>query len=151
MCACIYIFLMKYMLTFYLLLFADLNIFAPLDEVCSGDSTISYCSRDGDVLQWSYDRMRIVALSDRRDTSGIILVGGIYFTVTLIFVNSTLTTSNISFTATSAADGKVLSCIGGTAASTATIRVVTDGKLLRNMQLQFWTKQKSKGHTYHLN
>ena len=74
--------------------------------------------------------MRIVTLNDQSDASMIFMVDGIDFTVTLIFLNTTLTISNISFIATLAADGKVLSCAGGTLASTATIRVVTDGKPL---------------------
>ena len=110
---------------------AALNIFAPPGEVCSRDMATSSCSRDGDVLQWSYDTMRVIALTDRSDASMILMVDGITFTVTLIFLNTTLTISNISFTATPAADGKNLSCIGGTLASTATIHVVTDGKPLR--------------------
>ena len=75
--------------------------------------------------------MRVIALGVRIDASMILMVDGIAFTVTLIFLNTSLTTSNISFIATLAADGKVLSCAGGTLASTATIRVVTDGKPLR--------------------
>ena len=73
--------------------------------------------------------MRVIAVSDRSDASMILMVDGIDFTVSLIFLNTSLTISNISFIATPAADGKVLGCAGGTAASTATIRVVTDGKL----------------------
>ena len=74
--------------------------------------------------------MRVITLSNRSDASMILMVDGIDFTVTLIFLNTSLTISNISFTATPAADGKVLRCAGGTAASTATIGVVTDGKPL---------------------
>ena len=91
----------------------------------------SSCSREGDALEWSYDSMRVITLSDRSDASMILVVDGIDFTVTLIFLNTSLTISNISFIATLAADGKNLSCAGGTAASTATIHVVTDGKPLR--------------------
>ena len=74
--------------------------------------------------------MQVITLSDQSNASMIYMVDGIDFTVTLIFLNTSLTTSNISFIATPATDGKVLGCAGGTAASTATIRVVTDGKLL---------------------
>ena len=105
-------------------------MFIPPDEVCSGETATSSCSRDGRALEWSYDGMRVITLSGRSDASMNILVDGINFTVSLIFLNSTLTISNISFTATPAEDGIVLRCAGGTLASTATIRVVTDGKSL---------------------
>ena len=98
--------------------------------MCSGNTATSSCSRDDSALEWSYDSMRVITLSDRSDASMILMVDGIDFTVTLIFVNTSLTISNISFTATPATDGKVLGCAGGTAASTATILVVTDGKPL---------------------
>ena len=98
--------------------------------MCSGEIASSSCSRDGLALEWAYDSMRIVTLNDQSDASMILMVDGIDFTVTLIFLNTTLTISNISFTATPAADGRNLSCAGGTLASTATIRVVTDGKPL---------------------
>ena len=130
---------------------AALNIFAPPGEVCSGDMATSSCSRVGDLLEWSYDRMRIVILSDRSGASTIVLVDGISFTVTLTFLNFTVTTSNITFTATQASDGKNLSCAGANLLSRAAIRVVTDGKLFGNTQLLFWTKLKKKCHTYHLN
>ena len=109
---------------------AAVNVFTPPGEVCSEEKATSSCSRDGRVLEWAYDSMRVITLSDRSDASMILMVDGINFTVTLIFLNSSLTNSNISFTATPAADGKVLRCAGGTGASTATIRVVTDGKPL---------------------
>ena len=99
--------------------------------MCSGEIASSSCSRDDRALEWAYDSMRIVTLTGRSDASMIFMVDGIAFSVTLIFLNTTLTISNISFTATPAADGKVLSCAGGTLASIATIRVVTDGKPLR--------------------
>ena len=98
--------------------------------MCSGEIASSSCSRDDRALEWVYDSMRIVTLTNRSDASMTFMVDGIAFTVTLIFLNSTLTISNISFTATPAADGKDLSCAGGSLASTATIRVVTDGKSL---------------------
>ena len=121
MFACIYI---------LFVIIAAINVFTLPGEVCSGDTVTSSCSRDSDVLIWNYDSMRVIGLSDRSDASMLLMVDGIDFTVTLIFLNTTLTISNISFTATSDADGKVLRCSGGTAASTATIRVVTDGKPL---------------------
>ena len=98
--------------------------------MCSGYTATSSCSRDSDVLEWSYENMRVIGLRMESDASMILMVDGIDFTVTLIFLNTTLTISNISFTATPATDGKVLGCAGGTLASTATIRVVTDGKPL---------------------
>ena len=109
---------------------AAVNVFTPPGEVCSEDTASSSCSREGRALEWAYDRMRIVTLNARSDASMIFLVDGIYFTVSVIFLNTSLTISNISFIATPAADGKDLSCAGGTLASTATIRVVTDGKPL---------------------
>ena len=118
-----------YMLTLCVII-AALNVFTPPGEVCSEDTASSRCSREGDALEWTYDRMRVITLSDPSDASMIFMVDGIDFTVTLIFLNTSLTISNISFTATPAADGKNLSCAGGTLASTATIRVVTDGKSL---------------------
>ena len=69
--------------------------------------------------------MRIVTLTDRSDASMIFMVDGIAFTVSLIFLNTSLTISNISFTATPAVDGRNLSCVGRT--------LVTDGKPLKNM------------------
>ena len=109
---------------------AAVNVFTPPGEVCSGNTATSSCSRDGSAVEWSYDRMLVIILSDPSDASRILMVDGIDFTVTLIFLNTSLTISNISFIATPAADGKVLRCAGGTAASTATIRVVADGKPL---------------------
>ena len=99
--------------------------------MCSGVTATSSCSRDGNLLEWAYDSMRIVTLTDRSDASMIFMVDGVSFTVSLIFLNTSLTISNISFTATPGADGRNLSCVGRTLASRATIRVVTDGKLLR--------------------
>ena len=121
---------MMYMLTLCVII-AAVNVFTPPSEVCSEDTASSSCSRDGRALEWAYDSMRIVTLDDLSDASMTFMVDGIDFTVTLIFVSTTLTISNISFIATPAADGKDLSCAGGTLASTATIRVVTDGKPLR--------------------
>ena len=115
--------------------------------MCSGATATSSCSRDGNLLEWVFDRMRIVTLSDRSDASMIFMVDGINFTVTLIFLNTSLTTSNISFIATLGADGRNLSCIGRTPASTATICVVTDGKAFRNVQLHVWTKPVIKTST----
>ena len=118
-----------YMLTVCVIV-AAVNVFTPPCEVCSGEIASSSCSKDGLALEWSYDSMRIVTLDDLSDASMILMVDGIDFTVTLIFLNNTVISSNISFTATPAADGKVLQCTGGTTISTATIRVVTDGKPL---------------------
>ena len=108
--------------------------------MCSGETATSSCSRDGRALEWAYDSMRIVTLNDQSDASMILMVDGIDFTVTLIFLNTSLTISNISFTATPAADGKVLSCTGGGTSVPATIRVVSDGKPLCSMQKLFCTK-----------
>ena len=116
---------------------AALNVLSPPGEVCSGATAAFSCSREGDSLEWAYDSMRIVTLTDRSDASMIFMVDGIAFTVSLIFLNTTQTTSNISFTATPAADGRNFSCTGRTILSRATIRVVTDGKPLR---LHVWTK-----------
>ena len=121
---------MMYKLTVSVII-AALNVFTPPGEVCSEDTASSSCSRDGLALEWNYDSMHIVTVDVMSDASMIFMVDGIDFTViTLIFLNASLTISNISFTATPATDGKVLSCAGGTAASTATMRVVTDGKPL---------------------
>ena len=127
---------------------AAVNVFTPPGEVCSGNTATSSCSRDDDVLQWAYDSMRVITLSDPSDGSMILMVDGINFTVTLIFLNSSLSISNISFTATPATDGKVLRCAGGTAASTATIRVVTDGKALLRYAITCLdkTSQKAPDH-----
>ena len=82
--------------------------------MCSGDSVTFSCSRDDGVLEGSYNAMQVVTLDDRNSLgSETYLVDGITFTVALIFVNDTVTTSNISFTAPAAADGKVLACTGG--------------------------------------
>ena len=104
--------------------------FTPPAEVCSGETTTSSCSRDSDVLEWSIGVMRIALLTYRSDASMVFMEDGINFTVTLIFLNTSLTISNISFTATLAADGKVLSCTGGGISEPATICVVSDGKPL---------------------
>ena len=122
----------------------------PPGEVCSGETATSSCSRDAYVLEWAIGMMRIVLLEEQSDASMIVMVDGIDFTVTLIFLNTTLTISNISFTATPAADGKVLSCTGGGTSLPATIRVVSDGKPLCSMQKLFCTKLEFKGHTHHL-
>ena len=90
--------------------------------------------------------MRIVTLREQSDARMILMVDGIDFTVTLIFVNTSLTISNISFTATPATDGKVLGCAGGTAASTATIRVVTDGKPLKICNYMSGQNQSQSPH-----
>ena len=58
------------------------------------------------------------------------LVDGITFTVGLIFQNSSFTTSNISFTASAAADGKVLACTGAGVTSKKNLRIVTSGMSL---------------------
>ena len=126
---------------------AAVNVFPPPGEVCSEDIASSCCSKDGNELEWSYDSMRIVTLNDQSDASMIFMVDGIDFTVTLIFLNTTLISSNISFTATLAADGKVLQCTGVTAISTATICVVTDGKPLRYaVTCLYKTSQKAPNH-----
>ena len=103
------------------------NVFIPPPgDVCSGDRVTFSCSRDDSLLEWTYNIMRVVFLDDRNSLgSGTYLVDGITFTVTLIFLNNTFTTSNISFTATPAADGQVLSCTGGRVNSKGTIHIVT--------------------------
>ena len=54
---------------------------------------------------WEFSCMMcIVILREQSDANMILLVDGINFTVTLIFLNTTLVISNISFTATPAAD-----------------------------------------------
>ena len=92
--------------------------------------------------------MRVIVFIDSSDASMILMVDGINFTVTLIFLNTSLTISNISFTATPTADGKNLSCAGGRIdLSTATIRVVTDGKPLRYaITCLVKTSQKAPDH-----
>ena len=118
-------------LHFLCVLIAAAIVFTFPVEVCSGDRATSFCSRDGDVMEWSLGMMRITLLRERSNASSNVLVDGINFSVTLIFLNTTLIISNVSFTATPVADGKVLGCVGGRiGASTATIRVVTDGKPL---------------------
>ena len=112
----------------------------PPGEVCSGETATYSCSRDDRVLEWSIGVIRIALLEEQSDASMILMVDGIDFTVTLIFLNTSLTISNISFTATPAADGKVLSCTGGRTSVQATIRVVSDGKSLCSMQKLFCTK-----------
>ena len=109
--------------------------------MCSGKTATSSCSRDANVLEWSIGMTRIVLLREQNDANMILMVDGINFTVTLTFLNTSLTISNISFTATPAADGKVLSCSGGGTSKPATIRVVTDGKPLCSIQKLFCTKQ----------
>ena len=79
--------------------------------MCSGETATSSCSRVDRVLEWSIGS--IALLREQSDASMILLVDGIAFTVTPIFLNTSLTISNISFTATLAAGGKVLSCISG--------------------------------------
>ena len=39
-------------------------------------------------LEWSYDSMCVITLSDQNDVSMIMFVDGINFTVTLIFLNT---------------------------------------------------------------
>ena len=108
------------------------NVFTPPPgDVCSGDSVTFSCSRDDSVMEWSYNGMLVVIFNEQiplgTDTH---LVDGINFTVALIFLNNTVTTSNISFTAPAAADGKVLACTGGGVTSKKNIRVVTSGMSL---------------------
>ena len=98
--------------------------------MCSGETATSSCSIDDSLLEWSIGMMRIALLREQSDASMMLMVDGINFTVTLIFLNTSLTISKVSFTATPATDGKVLSCTGGGTSEPATIRVVTDGKLL---------------------
>ena len=99
--------------------------------MCSGDRVTFSCSRDDGVLEWSYNAMQVVTLDDRNSLgSETYLVDEITFTVALIFVNNTFTTTNISFTASAAADGKVLARTGGRVTSKKIIRVVTDGMSL---------------------
>ena len=108
------------------------NVFiTPPGEVCSGDSLTFICSRDASVMEWSYNVMRVVIFDDRNTLgSDIYLVDGINFTVALIFLNITFTTSSIRFNAPEAADGKVLGCTGGCVTSIETIRIVTSGMSL---------------------
>ena len=108
------------------------NIFTPLPgEVCSGDSVTFSCSRNDGAMEWSYNFMRVVFLDDRNSPgTDTYLVDGITFTVALIFINNTFTNSNISFTAPTAADGKVLGCTGAGFTSKETIRIVTSGMSL---------------------
>ena len=99
--------------------------------MCSGDRVTFSCSRDDGVLEWSYNVMQVVTLDDRNSLgSETYLVDGITFTVALIFVNNTFITSNISLTASAAADGKFLACTGGRVTSKKIIRVVTSGMSL---------------------
>ena len=99
--------------------------------MCSGDSVTFSCSRDDSVLEWSYNVMLVVIFDDR-NTPGTdtYLVDGITFTVDLIFINNTFTTSNISFIAPAAADGNVLGCTGGGVTSKKPIRFVNNGMSL---------------------
>ena len=108
------------------------NVFTPPPgEVCSGDSVTFSCSRDDGAMEWSYNVMRVVFLDDQNSPgTDTYLVDGINFTVALIFVNNTFTTTNISFTAPAAADGKVLACTGGGVTSKKTLRIVTSGMSL---------------------
>ena len=124
---CVHVY--RYM-AYVCVIIAAVNVFTPPGEVCSWETATSSCSQVGRGLEWSIDSMRVITLSDQSDASMILMVDGITFTVTLIFLNTSLIISNISFIATPAADGKVLGC-AGSAASIATIRVVTDGKPLR--------------------
>ena len=107
---------------------AAANVFTIPSEVCSGDSVTFVCSREGDVLEWSYDSKRIITLSERSEASMMVILEGISFTVNLTSLNTSLTISTISFDATPAADGKVLGCAGGNLGSIETIHVVTDSK-----------------------
>ena len=86
--------------------FTATNIFTPPPgEVCSGDRVTFSCSRNDSLLEWSYNFIVVVIFDDRNTLgSDTYLVDGITFTVALIFLNNTFTTSNISFTATPAAD-----------------------------------------------
>ena len=108
------------------------NVFiTPPGEVCSGDRVTFSCSRDNPLLEWSYNLSRVVTLNEQIPLgSDTYLVDGITFTVALIFLNNTVTTSNISFTASAAADGKLLACTGGRVTSIESLRIVTDGMLL---------------------
>ena len=45
--------------------------------MCSGELASSSCSRNGRVLEWSYDSMRVITLSNRSDASMILMVDGI--------------------------------------------------------------------------
>ena len=108
------------------------NVFTPPPgDVCSGDSVTFSCSRDDDLLEWSYNVMRVVVFGAQNSPgTDTYLVDGINFTVALIFLNNTFTTTNISFTASAAADGRVLACTGGGVTSKIPIHVVTSGMLL---------------------
>ena len=97
--------------------------------MCSGETATSSCSRVGRALEWSIDMKRVVVFNNRSvESMMILMVDGINFSVTLTFQNVTLITSNISFTATPAEDGRKLGCVGETAASFETIHVVTHSK-----------------------
>ena len=99
--------------------------------MCSGDRVTFSCSKDDGAMEWTYNFMLVVFLDDRNSLgSDTYLVDGITFTVTLIFLNNTFTTSNISFTAPAAADGKVLGCTGAGITSKETIHIVTSGMSL---------------------
>ena len=108
------------------------NVFiTPPGDVCSGDRVTFSCSRDDGVLEWAYNAMQVITLDDRNSLgSETYLVDGITFTVALIFLNQTFTTSSISFNAPEAADGKVLGWTGGCVTSIETIRIVTSGMSL---------------------
>ena len=107
------------------------NVFiTPPGDVCSGDRVTFSCSRDDDVLEWSYNFMRVVIFNGNSPGTDTYLVDGITFTVALIFLNNTFTTSNISFTAPATADGRVLACTGAGVTSKNILRVVTDGMSL---------------------
>ena len=135
MCVCVHIYIVIWHMCVcvydnVLFVIAATKDLIPPGEVCSGETATSCCSRDDNVLEWSIGVKRIVLLREESNASIIMMVDGINFTVTRIFQNTTLIISNISFTATPAADGKVLSCTGGGTSVPATISVVTNGKLL---------------------
>ena len=102
--------------------------------MCSGDTAIFSCSRDADALEWSYDSLLVVILNDQSNTSRTMLVKGIEFEVILLSINSSQTTSTISFTATLTTNGKLLNCAGGSYASSEAIHVITDGKHTKLLQ-----------------
>ena len=119
------------MITLFVFITATNVFITPPGDVCSGDSVTFICSRDDGAMEWTYNATLVVNLDDRNSLgSDTYLVDGITFTVALIFVNNTFTTSNISFTASAATDGKVLACTGAGVTSKKTIHVVTNGMSL---------------------
>ena len=119
------------MITLFVFITATSVFTPPPGDVCSGDRVSFSCSRNASIMEWSYNFIRVVIFDDRNSPgTDTYLVDGIAFTVALIFLNDTVTTSNISFTAPAAADGKVLACTGGRVTSKKPLRIVTSGMSL---------------------